>query len=286
MRSNCAQLEKKLPPKKLRFQLLDIPEVMRSRLGWPVAASLMERWFRSPAFEMSDSIKRSLTPNQLHKLPEAQLDENKVSMAWALGFVRVQAAMLQLQKNWANPAGLKQLQTRIERQSNGRNQQCWRFGNLSQTAKLLDANCQVNIQKIGESSDPMDDFYGAMGEATLKVAVSGIVSPKGAGKAKIEIDELAFYLRDSYDFNDDSFVSQPLGFWGFNGVVRALRFPSNVPITDEWVHEDAASLRSKTYLVQNKHFREWRAKNGKGGDFMIVSDVHRVRLPIPLQLEW
>ncbi len=41
-----AQLEDKLPPKVRRFRLDDIPGVMRSRLGWPVAAALMERWFR------------------------------------------------------------------------------------------------------------------------------------------------------------------------------------------------------------------------------------------------
>ncbi len=32
-RGNCAQLEKKLPPKVRIFQLDDIPGVMRSRLG-------------------------------------------------------------------------------------------------------------------------------------------------------------------------------------------------------------------------------------------------------------
>ncbi len=52
-----AQLEEKLPPKVQRFRLDDIPGVMRSRLGWPVAAALMERWFRGAAFEMPDTIK-------------------------------------------------------------------------------------------------------------------------------------------------------------------------------------------------------------------------------------
>ncbi|WP_264080700.1 DUF6402 family protein [Paracidovorax avenae] len=72
----------------------------------------------------------------------------------------------------------------------------------------------MNVLQVGRLSDPVDDFYGAMGEATLKVAVSGWVTPRGHGKVVIAIDELAFYLRDSYDFNDDSLLSQPLGFWG------------------------------------------------------------------------
>ncbi len=52
-----AHLEAKLPPKVRRFRLDDIPGVMRSRLGWPVAAALMERWFRGTASEMPNTIK-------------------------------------------------------------------------------------------------------------------------------------------------------------------------------------------------------------------------------------
>ncbi|GKT19773.1 hypothetical protein AVHY2522_23705 [Acidovorax sp. SUPP2522] len=53
-----AQLEKKLPPKVRLFQLDDIPGVMRSRMGWPVAAALMERWFRGASFKMPGPMKR------------------------------------------------------------------------------------------------------------------------------------------------------------------------------------------------------------------------------------
>lgn len=280
------QLEQKLPPKVKRFELEDIPSVMRSRLGWSVAAALMERWFRSPAFEIPDLMKRSRDPYQLDRLDSARIDERTVTMGWALGFTRVHTAMVDLQRQWANEAGLNRLQERVKQQANGRNQQCWRFGDLAQPAKVLDKTCQVNIQKLGQLSDPMDDFYGAMGNSLLKVAVSGIVVQKGAGRATIEIDELGFYLRDTYDFNDDSFISQPLGFWSFNGVERSLRLPMDVPIAEQWVRDDATKVRSQAFLVQNKHFREWRVQNGRGGDFMIVSDVRRVRLPRPIKLEW
>lgn len=42
----------------------------------------------------------------------------------------------------------------------------------------------------------------------------------------------------------------------------------------------------QSYLVQNQHFRQWRALHCLGGDFMVVSDVHRVRLPFSIKLEW
>lgn len=282
-----AQLEKKLPPKVRLFQLDDIPGVMRSRLGWPVAAALMERWFRGAGFEMTGEMKLSLEKNRLSQLPATRLDENTVSMAWALRFARVHAAMKQLQANWASPAGRVQLQKRVLNWLGVREPRVWRFGDLNLPAKHLDDTCQVNFLTFGRFGDPLDDFYGAMGEATLKVAVSGMVRPKPNGKTAIAIDEVGFYLRDAYDFNDDSFVSQPLGFWGFKGVERSFQLGRDVLTDEQWIYDEAGvSARESYYLVQNVHFRKWRARHGLGGDFMVLSDVHRVRLPFPIELEW
>ncbi|GKS93902.1 DUF6402 family protein [Acidovorax sp. SUPP2825] len=282
-----AQLEKKLPPKVRLFQLDDIPGVMRSRMGWPVAAALMERWFRGAAFEMPDAMKRGNPPHQTATLNAVQLDEGTVSMAWARGFARVRTAMATLQAQWASPAGLARLKDRVEKQGGGRPQPSWRFGSLGQPAKAVDESCQVNILKVGRLSDPLDDFYGAMGEATLKVAVSGVVTSKGAGKTAILIDELGFYLRDSYDFNDGdhAFLSQPLGFWGYGGVSR-IDLGERVSISEQWANETEAKARGHAYWVQNQDFRAWRGMHGRGGDFIVLSDVHRVRLPFPISLEW
>ncbi len=280
-----AQLEDKLPPKVRRFRLDDIPGVMRSRLGWPVAAALMERWFRGAAFEITLPIKLSTPPKQLHQLPVSQLDEHTVTMQWALGFARVQAAVSLLQAQWNSPAGIQRLQTHVTRQAIGQHG-TWRFGDLNQPAKVLDHTCQVNRLKVGRFGNPMDDFYGAMGEATLKIAVSGTVTASRPGKTAIAIDELAFYLRDSYDFNDDSFLSQPLGFWGPGGLERTSLSALDIPIDDQWMYAEADGADRQSYLVQNRHFRQWRALHGRGGDFMIVSNVHRVRLPFLIRLEW
>ncbi|AVS86106.1 DUF6402 family protein [Paracidovorax avenae] len=283
-----AELEKKLPPRVRRFRLDEIPGVMRSRLGWPVAAALMERWFRGVGFAISPSIKRSRPSDQLHQLPASQLEESVVTMGWALGFSRVRAAVSQLQARWNSPAGIEQIKNRVKQQTIGKTPP-WRFGDLNQPAKILDDTCQVNFLNVGRFGDPLDDFYGALGEATLKIAVSGLVTPagpRGSGKVSIAIDELAFYLRDSYDFNDDSFLSQPLGFWGPLGVKRSPRSAVDIPLDEQWIYADADDASRQSYLVQNRHFRQWRALHGRGGDFMVVSDVHRVRLAFPITQEW
>lgn len=97
-----AQLEEKLPPKVRRFRLDDIPGVMRSRLGWPVAATLMERWFSGAAFEMPNATKSG--KRRLVDLNSPQLDEGTVTMQWALGVARVQTALSVLQAQWNSTA--------------------------------------------------------------------------------------------------------------------------------------------------------------------------------------
>ncbi len=61
--------------------------------------------------------------------------------------------------------------------------------------------------------------------------------------------------------------------------------PSKV-VNAEWIHADAVEADRQSYLVQNQHFRQWRSLYGMGGDFMVVSDVYRVRLAFPIKLEW
>ncbi|AVS64439.1 hypothetical protein C8245_00905 [Paracidovorax avenae] len=262
------------------FQLRDIPSVMRSRLGWPVAAALMERWFNGAAYQMSKEVKESRGSQRLSRLNTAQLDDTTVTMQWALGFARVQAAMATLQAKWLSPAGIAQLKDRVAQQSHGRDQQCWRFGNLNQPAKILEDTCQVNYLSFGKWSDPMDDFYGAMGEAQINVAATGLVTPHTAGQSFIEVDEIGFYLRDAYDFNDSgTFISQPLGCWGFNGVECGIHTQLNIPTEETLVDEEPSAVQKYKYIVQNKDFRNWRSKNNKGGDFMVLTDVYRVRLP-------
>lgn len=283
------QLQRRLAPQHETrlFQLRDIPSVMKTRQGWHVAAALMERWFNGAPYEMQPEVKTSRGRFRLSKLNPAQLDETTVTMRWAMGYARVHAAVNRLTANWASPAGIELLKDRVNRQGAHRTHQCWRFGNLAQPAKVLEDTCQVNYLVVGQSGDPVDDFYGAMGEVQLNVAASGMVVPQGQGKALLEIDELGFYLRDSYDFNDGgSFFSQPLGCWGFQGMACGISTRWEVKIKDEVVDEAPATVQGYKYFVQNQDFRRWRKEHHKGGDFMVLSDVLRVRLPVPMRLAW
>jgi hypothetical protein len=75
----------------------------------------------------------------------------------------------------------------------------------------------------------------------------------------VTITDVGVYLRDSYDFNGD----QHLGFWDdSDNSVSTLNFLSGTRVT-------------------NEDFRVWRNANGRGGDFLIYSDVWWTHLTTP-----
>jgi hypothetical protein len=144
------------------------------------------------------------------------------------------------------------------------------FGGTQVSAVDLHETAHMNRRLVGENLsgkiiDPLDDLYCALGAFNLHLAASGTVQPIQGAKPgltthQVKIDRLGFYVRDCYDFNNE----QLLGFWGANGVSR-------VP---------GAGL----YTIENSTFRSWRAKHGRGGDFIVFSDV--LWEPAPAHLVW
>lgn len=74
------------------------------------------------------------------------------------------------------------------------------------------------------------------------------------------ITNVGAYMRDSYDFNGD----QPLGCWN---------------VCTNKVEE--GFFCSGSAAVTNGDFRDWRTANGKGGDFVVYSDVKTTTLSSP-----
>ncbi|QDQ28856.1 hypothetical protein FNU76_22280 [Chitinimonas arctica] len=266
-----------LPPAKRVFRLDDIPGVMEDCLSWPVAASLLRRWFSQPAWTMSADLKTGRgMPTQLDA---AQVDEDTVRMDWLLRYERVQQACSALLAAWHTPVGLKRLREQIRAQGPQHAKGTWLFGDLSLSARQLDATCQVNARAFGGMSDPFDECYGAIGRGMLRLAVSGVVQAQG-NLLKITVFEVGVYLRDSYDFSEDGcdWLSQTLGCWGHDGLEKRDAHRRRIEIDAQCAGEEAEDLK---YEVHNEDFRRYRLKHALGGDFLVFSDVHRVRLSHP-----
>jgi hypothetical protein len=299
------------------FQLSQIPDVMEHRLCWPVAAALMRRWFGNPPHTITEGEKNGET--DARTLAPTRIDETTVTMAWALRFARPQAAAQRLLAgawNTANGRDLLLTRVRAERAQLRGGTAAWRFGDLSQPARVLDETCQMNRMVLDSDpdTDPLDDWYGAMGRATLKIAVSGRVTQLSASRCRIVLDEVGLYLRDTYDFVDSfpglasrTFFSQPLGFWNADGVSRQSTVGSLLrevhtsaryqppperpgaaaaaPARCTLNPRGAGNPQGAQYRVQNNHFDEYRRTHRRGGDFVVYSDVLRRRLRAPVLID-
>lgn len=128
----------------------------------------------------------------------------------------------------------------------------------------------------------------------------------------VRITHIYVYAKDRYSFNDDpnSGVSQYLGHWNRHGVILAWDATTSEQISklsDYFAHESGnepktslppvpehldkpvdtgSDLNAKEvfYPVRNRDFNRWREIKGRGADFLIFSNLQRLRLPIPIVL--
>jgi hypothetical protein len=106
----------------------------------------------------------------------------------------------------------------------------------------------------------LDDMTAALGNFVFKVAVAGdLERPPGSSSTRVTIRSVGVFIRDSFDFNDFQF----LGFWD-DATKR-------VSMVDPFLGE----------AVYNSSFRSWRSANGRGGDFLVLSDVKQTPLSKP-----
>jgi hypothetical protein len=254
----------------------DIPKAM-DNMGWIISARLMRRWFATrPAWAMPQEW-RSGPPVAYTEMHPSQVDDHIVKMDWALKFKQVRAALNELRTRWASPEGLRQLGKRLERVEL-RKGLTRPLGDRRMSAKELDTSCQVNYWELGGIWDTLDDYYGSIFKATLKVAVVGTAYRSVQGsKVLFEAEHLGFYIRDTYDFNagwaDDVFMG--LGVWSKQRVLSKAEMAGFKALSSpNPSHLVTRHLQYPRFVqVRNHDFRRWQQQCNGGGDFFVFSDV-------------
>lgn len=250
-----------------------IPEAMR-RMGWTVSAQLMERWLRTPAWVLPEEWKEQKTAPTL--MPSStQMDQTTVRMSWAMSHQRVQAVMRELRSPMANEPAQRELS---EKTANIELTPEWAiFGNRAHSAFRLDQLHQSNARKFGDFSDPLDDMYGSLGKATLKVALIGEAKrdPRSE-RVSIRTTHAGYYIRDTYDFKG----FQYLGAWTKSGVMGSIQTP--MPLTSHGVISRMST--EPVGQIFNHDFETYRRATGCGGDFIIYSDVLWEPMNLTLEL--
>lgn len=218
-----------------------------SAMGWNTAAALMNDWF-----------SRSSHSDPLTGAPNT----SAVTTSWANGFSRSKSVYdaLVAERIWVNSAAQDVIKRRLISAGLPGPGRSLAFGSLSGSPASFDAD-YVNYRAVQQGLfDSLDALAGALANFVFRVAVRGTVTDIGESpwyslstnrSYRVDIQEVAIYIRDSYDFNGD----QDLGCWDpvANTVGRTRIFQSNAT------------------CVGNVDFRNWRAANGRGGDFLIFS---------------
>ena len=235
-----------------------IPEKMRAK-GWTQGAILMEEWFRRPKLVRADDPKTvpfNFGPPVL----------NVIKMDWVMSpeFPRAKRVYDELVdgKLWKNDAAKQLLVQRLNKlgiltQAKNNQGQKIKFGDLTSANVIQIEELYIQSRPMNEGQiskavnylfNSFDGLTASLAEFDVHLAVKGYVSVSNQ-VLNVTVEEIGVYVKDSYDFVGD----QPLGKWD----------------------EDALKA------VTNKDFRDWREKTGKGGDFLVYSDIKRTTLIPP-----
>jgi hypothetical protein len=256
--------------------ITQVPRIMRNQKpSWEKAALLQEKWFKSSAKTFPDC-----------QYPEFDL----ITMDWLLSYPVVKDAYNELLKKATNEKSLIELKTEtlpklIKNE----------FYDSLPTAiddydeyTLSDPKNLILSIKSGYvpkfdfyyynfckfTSEEFNDLTGALHSAVLRVFVNKIkITKKDTALFQCEVLEVGIYMRDSFDFIEDtSIVKSAIGLGYWNPVTNFIGLGFN-PINGK--------------KINNVDYRNYRTKTGFGGDFLIFSNfcTHAVSLLFDLTIE-
>ncbi|AOA94556.1 hypothetical protein AM387_21615 [Klebsiella pneumoniae] len=252
------------------FHIDMIPDAME-KMKWPVAAKLMRHWFDTkPSFSYTAQSKKSAQDADPTTLPESQINCDIIKMSWAIQYEQVKNGINELSRIWKSEKGIKRLKFQLGKKGS-LDKEDIALG-YSENIQELDANAQVNILVIGSKFDTVNEWYGAMGNSTLKVCIRGKTSKSGSENI-FTVDKLGFYLKDTYDFVDEGKTPEPLGIWSKNRILDKTESALYMSTYLSGVWGVLARDFTGFVPVFNADFRKWQTKHNTGGDFIVLSDV-------------
>lgn len=242
-------------------------------LGWNKAADLLNNWFSGTSHTKSSTgitATEYKTAYNFGPLTAWLLSQSEGKFAWDKIFTR------QLWKSSSSSDGdaISKLGRLLSDEGILKPKiKNVKFGYKTYTAADYEKNkAYLNASSFKTNiTTPLTHCVAALGSFNLKIALNGTVSHTPGrifeNYYTVTPESIDVYLWDSFDFEDDGMVSQPLGFW-----------------------DEMANIVSKTpgqglTYVDNASFRDWRTANGMGGDFYLFSDVHRHTFTEPINLQ-
>ncbi|KOO12771.1 hypothetical protein AKJ18_22145 [Vibrio xuii] len=246
------------------FTVIDIPDVMEYKLGWPKSAEVMRKWFSLPGRAMTKDEKEGR-----ERYVDRHTDTVIFSWQWLNSFERVRKAKEIL------------LSDKILWSENAKNEikKCLKASsyklidgdieNRSLTIVELHARWQFQHSKVGYELGAVDDLYGSLGNFALYTAIQKAHLYNEDGQSYLRVTEIAIYMRDTFDF----IGSQYLGHWDHDGMgVNVSGGVFNL-FDLEWKLPAWNPKQGTIEAFGNQDFRKYREACGKGGDLLLFSDI-------------
>jgi hypothetical protein len=201
-----------------------------------------------------------------------------VTMKWACSFPRAKAVRdgILSGKAWLTENAKKEWKARLDAQfgrpENGGATRL-AFGNLGVTGRAAYEQhlTHAGMDQVTEPGGAADDLLAALGRFSFFALPEGTAEKTPDGY-RVTLANLGVMVGDYFDF--DGF--QPLGWWSL---------PDKMEMPTRWQAATAMAVRAWVLndrpgytWVDNQSYRDFRAVNRRGEDFLIFSDVevHRV----------
>lgn len=274
------------------INITDLPKAMRV-MGWKKSAAFMNRWLSSPAWECPESWKDGTSLPAETLIPASHCDEDTIKMSWLMGYPSASRAANELLEKACSPTAMAITAKRLKRLG-WKGNTAYTFGRKniigrpSMSARELEQYYQNNFLAVGDNFikqvaiDTLDDIYGSLGTYSLKSAVIGMAFCQN-GKRYLEAQWVGIYVKDFYDFNNNSGWDQPLGLWHEKGIITRSNIVQNV-VNGYSVF--SGKRFQKIATIFNSDLLNYRDKTGKGGDFIVFSDVYWTKISGTYQLPW
>jgi Family of unknown function (DUF6402) len=282
-------------------------------MGFTKSAKLAKRWFGTSKFigpTHGEELKGT-------RFPKDRVDTDTVTLSWLLSYKKIKAAFERLyQENIATDAVIKDFKSKDGKIGKYLAQQTpvisgsidtWKI--CKQDLQELHHQFQFQFEKVSDLStlqwgQPTDvtgsigsfGFYAAVAHALIQEKAYDTAHKTRCVQHTITITHIYVYAKDAYTFLDDpkKQSSQYLGHWNKTGLVvlpavAAANKIAGIDIGNEpFSNSGTADLNGNRnekdlyYSVRNSTFNEWREKHNQGGDFIIYSDLKKIKLDKPI----
>lgn len=262
---------------EIKFEVINIPDVMRDKLNWPKSAELMELWFSLDEKAMTASEKQGIGSSTYDSYDKKYVNTTMFSMDWLLGFKSVQEGFNNIKKSVYSENARITLKKKFKE-------------NIQEGITSTDIKDLSNLHNpwhfqnegIGYKPGVMDDLYGSLGNFALYAAVSDYKIEKlTANLYRVNITEVVVYMKDTYEFIGEQY----LGHWNHKGMGINLVAGLSNKLEFEWKLPAWNPTQGVASSFGNSDFREYRKNNKKGGDLLLFSDIKKLAVNISFKIE-